>query len=450
MSTSPARGAAVHDLVGVGFGPSNLALAIAIEEHNHASTEDALDALFLERQERFGWHRGMLLDGATMQVSFLKDLVTMRDPASRFSFLSYLSQRGRLADFINRKSLFPFRVEFHDYLEWAAEHLAHLVRYDAEVTDIRPVPGEDAVEALDVVVGGCDGQPGTVYRTRNVAVAAGIRPTLPSGREITGRIWHNHDLLARLESLGPEEPGRFVVVGAGQSAAEATEYLHRRFATAEVCAVFSRYGYSPSDDTAFANRIFDPEAVDHFFQAPADVKQRLMDYHRNTNYSVVDPELIDDLYRRAYQEKVHGHRRLHILNACRLVDVEETPDEVRVVVEFLPTGERRELDADALVYATGYRPVDPARLLGATAAYCRRTRDGDLAIERDYRVATTGGMRCGIYVQGATEHSHGITSTLLSNTAVRVSEILDSILERTPPPSASSPRPLAHALDTSR
>ena len=65
----------VYDLVGVGFGPSNLALAIALTEHNAVSRHKTT-GVFLERQPRFGWHRGMLIDDATMQVSFLKDLVT--------------------------------------------------------------------------------------------------------------------------------------------------------------------------------------------------------------------------------------------------------------------------------------------------------------------------------------------------------------------------------------
>jgi L-ornithine N5-oxygenase len=62
----------------------------------------------------------MLLDDATMQVSFLKDLVTLRNPTSEFSFLCYLHSKGRLIDFINHKNLFPLRVEFHDYFAWAA------------------------------------------------------------------------------------------------------------------------------------------------------------------------------------------------------------------------------------------------------------------------------------------------------------------------------------------
>ncbi len=440
--SSTARCAAIRDLVGIGFGPSNLALAIAVAEHNQVADGNTLDSVFFDRQERFGWHRGMLIDSATMQISFLKDLVTMRDPGSRFSFLYYLNERGRLADFINSKCLFPSRVEFHSYLEWAANHVQHLVWYGCEVVEIRPVPGEEAVDYLDVVVRRSDNQEITVHRTRNVVIAAGMRPSLPPGVEITSRIWHNYDLLNRLDALPPGEPVRFVVVGAGQSAAETTEYLHRRFPASDVCAVFSRYGYSPSDDTSFANRIFDPEAVDHFFSAPEDVKRLLLAYHSNTNYSVVDPELIGELYRRTYQEKVCGRQRLHILNACRVVEVEESTGGLRVVVEFLPTGEHRALDADALVYATGYRPVDPTELLGELAASCLRTPCGELAVERDYKVRTTERVRCGIYVQGATEHTHGITSTLLSNTAVRVGEIVRSILERLPP----SPRGSAQQL----
>src|SRR5690606_38199663 len=108
-------------------------------------------------------------------------------------------------------------------------------------------------------------------------------------------------------------PRRCVVVGAGQSAAEVTEYLHRTFPAAEVCAVFSRYGYSPADDSPFANRVFDPQAVDDFYAASPEVRRQLLDYHRNTNYSVVDLDLIEQLYAISYQEKVRGEERLRIL-----------------------------------------------------------------------------------------------------------------------------------------
>ncbi|MFC7388119.1 lysine N(6)-hydroxylase/L-ornithine N(5)-oxygenase family protein [Sphaerisporangium rhizosphaerae] len=430
----------VYDLVGIGFGPSNLALAVALAERGGTP----LDAVFLEKQEAFGWHRDMLLDGATMQVSFLKDLVTMRNPVSRHSFVNYLHAKGRLADFINLKTMYPTRLEFHDYLSWVAADFDDRVRYGAEVVTVRPVEDADGrVELLDVVVqrGGPDGELAT-YRARNLVVAAGLRPTLPDGMVPDGRVWHSQELLTRLDGL-TSPPRRFVVVGAGQSGAEVTEHLHRRFPGAEICAVFARYGYSPADDSPFANRIFDPAAVDDFYASPEPVKRMLLDYHANTNYAVVDLDLLRELYRRVYEERAAGTERLRVMNMSRVTGLSDEGTHVEVTVRSLADGEVERLRADAVVYATGYRPVDPLDLLGAAGAYCLRDERGGLRVGRDHRLETTGGMDCGIYLQGATEHTHGIASTLLSTTAVRAGEILGSILGpagRPHVPSASSPR----------
>ncbi|MEV4598332.1 lysine N(6)-hydroxylase/L-ornithine N(5)-oxygenase family protein [Amycolatopsis sp. NPDC049253] len=419
----------VYDVVGVGFGPSNLALAIALTEHNAApGSGDTVTAHFLERQPRFGWHRGMLIDTATMQVSFLKDLATMRNPTSEFSFLNYLHAKGRLIDFINHKNLFPLRIEFHDYFEWAAAKVDDVVSYGTEVLSVEPVRDGDEVVFFDVRAK--SDKEIVELRARNLVLGTGLRPNLPEG--VTGgeRIWHNSQLLPRVERLRGTEPKRFVVVGAGQSAAEVAALLHDEFPRAEVCAVFARYGYSPADDSSFANRIFDPEAVDHFYGASEPVKDRLMRYHGATNYSAVDLDLIDELYRRVYQEKVLGVERLRLFNVSRPVDVTDRGAHVRATVESLTTGDRAVLDADAVVYATGYLPADPTPLLGELAAGCLRDAEGRLRVERDYRITTDAAVRGGLYLQGGTEHTHGITSSLLSNTAVRVGEILQSIVDR--------------------
>ncbi|MFE7897846.1 lysine N(6)-hydroxylase/L-ornithine N(5)-oxygenase family protein [Streptomyces sp. NPDC057424] len=432
----------VHDLIGIGFGPSNVAMAIALREHNtRVGRQEAVTAHFFEQQPRFGWHRGMLIDDATMQVSFLKDLVTLRNPASEYSFLCYLQSKGRLIDFINHKNLFPLRVEFHDYFEWAAAQVDDMVSYGHEVVGVAPVTRDGVVEYLEVTVrsgGGLE-----VHRARNLVIGTGLRPLLPEGVERGERVWHNSELLAKVDALEEASPSRFVVVGAGQSAAENVAYLHRRFPRAEVCAVFSRYGYSPADDSSFANRIFDPQAVDAYFAAPEDIKRRLMEYHGNTNYSVVDIDLIDDLYRQSYQEKVLGTERLRFLNVSRVTGVKEAPSGVRATVTSLVTGEETDLDADVVVFATGYSPVDPTGLLGEVADRCLRDDEGRVRVERDWRIATDAALRCGIYLQGGTEHTHGITSSLLSNTAIRVGEILDSLLGRGAAPVADRTRTLA-------
>lgn len=420
------------DVLGVGFGPSNLALAVAIDEHNRAGgAAGRISSAFYEKQPRFGWHRGMLIEGTTVQVSFLKDLVTVRTPGSRFSFLSYLHAKGRLVDFINHKNLFPSRLEFHDYFEWVAACFPELVHYDSRVIDLHPVFEDGVVVAVDALVqqGGPDG-PVYQHRARNVVIAAGLRPHLPAGVVATERIWHSAELLNRLGERPGWRPRRIVVVGAGQSAAEIVEYLHRRYDDAEVCAVFSRYGYSPADDSSFANRVFDPEAVDVFFGAEESVRQRILGYHANTNYSVVDLPLIDELYRRVYQEQLAGRRRLRVLNLSTVDDVRMAESWVLATVRSLATGRIEVLESDAVIYATGYRPADPREVLGSLAEHCLRDDQDRLRINRNYELATDAEVACGIYLQGATEHTHGLGSGLLSNLAVRSGEIVRSIAER--------------------
>jgi L-ornithine N5-oxygenase len=448
----------ILDVVGVGFGPSNLGVAIALLEHNAAvPASRMMTARFVERQERFGWHRGMLLEDATMQVSYLKDLVTLRNPVSGFSFLSYLHDRDRLADFINYGSSFPTRREFHDYLEWAAARVEEIgagaggnvgIDYGREVVEIVPVRGEGAtVDAVDVVVRA--GGRVERLRARNVILACGLTPVVPDGVRTGGRIWHNRDLLFRTGELDGTEPTRFAVVGAGQSAAETVAHLHRTFPAAEVHAVFARYGYSPADDTSFANRIFDPAAVDDFFSAPDEVKERILGYHANTNYSVVDPELIEDLYRTHYHERVAGTERLRFRNVSRVADVVEVGDRVELAVESLIDGSREVVAADAVVYATGYRATDPLGLLAdGLEAVC--DEQGRLEVRRDYRLGTGAladgtRVRAGLYLQGPTEHTHGITSTLLSNIAVRSGEVVASLAGSAPAGPAQHHGRAAHA-----
>ncbi|MGC5413110.1 L-lysine 6-monooxygenase, partial [Streptomyces sp. DT225] len=75
--------------------------------------------------------------------------------------------------------------------------------------------------------------------------------------------------------------------------------------------------------------------------------------------------------------------------------------------------------------------------------HCMRDEEGRVRVERDYRIATDAALNCGIYLQGGTEHTHGITSALLSNTAIRVGEILDSLLDRSVKSTPDEARSLA-------
>ena len=411
------------DVVGVGFGPSNLSLAIALEEHNRAPRVGRpLRAMFFEKRPSFAWHPGMLLDDATIQVSFLKDLVTLRNPTSDYSFVAYLHAQGRLVDFINHHTLYPLRIEYNDYFRWAAERLASCVRYDSEVTDIAPVRRGEELAGFAVTVGQ------RVVRARNVVAAPGLVPNIPAGLELSDRVWHNAHLLGRLEALPEKHPSRFVVVGAGQSAAETAQHLLDRFPGAEIVAVFSTFGYTPADDSPFVNRIFDPDSVDLLFDAPETLRERLFAAHRYTNYAAVDRSLIEALYARMYRDKVAGASCFRVLGCSRVAAVRETPETVAVAIEFLPDGSTREVDADALIFATGYRPADPATLCPSMMPYFLLDDLGRLRVTRDYQVKLTLPAAGSLFIMGASEHAHGLSATLLSNMAVRAGEVLDALL----------------------
>ncbi|MFF5019740.1 lysine N(6)-hydroxylase/L-ornithine N(5)-oxygenase family protein [Streptomyces sp. NPDC001165] len=420
----------VH-VLGIGFGPANIALAAALSEQPRPAGEAPLTARFFEKKPDFSWHPDMLLEGATMQIAFLKDLVTQRNPVSPLSFVAYLSAQGRLSDFINHQTLFPTRIEFHDYLEWAAGHFADQVEYGAEAVSVRPRLADGRIDGFEVQVHHASTGLLAVYRARSVVVAPGLTPYLPEGVVPGERIWHSGSFLSSLDRLPKgAAPRRFVVIGAGQSAAEVTDHLHRTFPAAEVCSVFSGFGYTPTDDSPFVNQIFDPATVDLFHAAPVAARQSVFGRHRATNYSVVDLDLVEELYRRAYQEKVAGRERLRFLRGSRVTEAVALENEVKVTVESLVEGTRQVLGADAVVYATGYRPAELAGMLGKAAPLLERDERGELIVERDYRARLALDCDGGLYLQGGTEHSHGITSSLISNAAMRAGDIAQSLMAR--------------------
>ncbi|WP_410791177.1 SidA/IucD/PvdA family monooxygenase [Kribbella sp. C-35] len=124
------------ELLAVGAGPSNLGLAVALEE---LAPEVAANALLIDRNTSIEWQPGMLMTWATSQVSFLKDLVTQRDPCSRFSFLNHLFETGRLDEFVNMSTFTPYQVEFAESLRWVADSLTRVrIQLGCECIAVRP------------------------------------------------------------------------------------------------------------------------------------------------------------------------------------------------------------------------------------------------------------------------------------------------------------------------
>ena len=123
------------EILAIGAGPSNLALAVAVEELGPPDL--AGSTLLLEQHADVCWQRNLMLPWTRSQVSFIKDLVTLRNPRSRFSFLNFLHDRGRRDEFVNLATFNPYRKGLSDYLQWVAWNLQDVrVRYNARCASV--------------------------------------------------------------------------------------------------------------------------------------------------------------------------------------------------------------------------------------------------------------------------------------------------------------------------
>ncbi|ARP81328.1 ornithine monooxygenase [Bordetella genomosp. 8] len=442
----------VHDLIGIGFGPSNIALAIALEEHHGRGAPVRAPAgqpagplpggpLFIEKQPRFAWHPDMMLEGAHMQISFLKDLVTLRNPASPYSFLSYLHDKGRLQDFINLKTFFPSRQEFNDYLAWAAGHFDHCCTYGEQVLDVQPESAHGVVELLRVRSLAADGRP-RERLARNLVISVGGRAHIPevfTGVLGDGRVFHTSTYLSGLARQPRLD--RIAVVGAGQSAAEIFMHLHEHPARPRVDMLIRGHTIRPSDDSPFVNEVFNAEHTDYLYTRPDADRAALLAQTRHTNYSAPDLELIERIYEVLYQQKVRRESRHRLLRRREVTAVHADDDGVSLVLRDLDDGTRDTLRYDAVVLATGYERDQHRQLLAPLDGYLH-----GYAPDRQYRLRGDERLRPAIYVQGGSEATHGISDSLLSILAIRSWEIGAALRRTDAAPAAGHPRAARAAL----
>ncbi|HYL04597.1 MAG TPA: SidA/IucD/PvdA family monooxygenase [Thermoanaerobaculia bacterium] len=435
---------AAFDVVGIGFGPANLSLALGLKEEPEALGAAPLDHVFLERKPTYEWHPDMLLSGAEVQVPFLKDLVTLRNPTSRFTFLNYLQLHGRLIDFVNLRSWFPTRLEFNHYYRWVAAQLADHVRYGREVLEVLPVGGQEraggdgrnggdgAVELLRIVARHLATGEVEEYLARHLVVATGAIPYIPPGIDIgvTDKVFHSQGFLSQVRRHFPREdaPYRFIVVGSGQSAAEIFQYLFSHYPNAEVTAVMRRFAFKPADESEFVNELYAPAMTDVFFGLPEAERRALHAVHSDTNYSAVDVELIRAIFKAMYERKVIGDAKVRIRSLRELRQLEPDGAAIAATLWNKAEGRLEHLEADGVVLATGFERTRRLPLLRELSPFLLGNGDGTYRVGRDYRVQSVTGFAPKVYLQGFCESTHGLPDGLLSVLPVRSGEIARSLL----------------------
>ncbi|KAK6340844.1 hypothetical protein TWF696_009163 [Orbilia brochopaga] len=428
-------GEEVYDLICVGFGPASLAIAIAIHE---MLPERRPKVLFLERQQQFIWHAGMLLPGSKMQISFIKDLATLRDPRSEFTFLNYLKEKNRLLDFINLGTFLPLREEYNDYMQWCASKFNDVVSYGETVTLVEPSK-DNAGKANRFVVHSKAGGIEERRLAKRVVVAVGGRPVLPKPMpEYHPRVVHSSQYSSRVpQALSNLDASyRVAVIGAGQSAAEVFSDVSSRYANANTTLFIRGDALKPSDDSPFVNEIFNPSATDKFFQTPAEERHQQLVENRATNYSVVRLELIERIYHDIYVQRLRDPSgaswKMNIRNHSQLTGFSSSNDHVTLRMSHHENGVDtvEDHEFDLVIVATGYARDMHQELLAPTKSLLEDPTAERFPIGRDYKVQFGDGKvsaDAGIYLQGCNEVTHGLSDTLLSVLAVRAGEVVDSI-----------------------
>ncbi|KAK9234323.1 L-lysine 6-monooxygenase (NADPH-requiring)-domain-containing protein [Lipomyces kononenkoae] len=439
------------DLIVVGFGPASLSIAIAILDTLPRESRQTFRMLFLEKQSEFHWHGGMLLPHARMQISFIKDFATMRDPTSQFTFMNYLHAKGRLLSFVNLGTFYPLREEYEDYMRWCADLVqqeAGCVRYGETVVELSAPEQEcfppEKIPYLAVTSSRtCEPSRRTTRLARNVVLCPGARPRFPKcfPTELPSRICHSAEFLyksaAVLNLALQSAPASFsvAVVGAGQSAAEITQYLNANLSlSSRIDMIVPTCALRPSDDSPFVNEIFNPEAVDGIYALPDDRRRKMFEEHKGTNYSVVRSDLLETLYATVYEQNLPGHNtRVRIKNSKSVVDVEliDKQDCEKIKLKLIDRYHPECIETeqyDFVVAATGYdKSVIVTELLSGLKPDLPAN---EVAVDRGYRAKLDENIEARLWVQGCNETTHGLSDTLLSIMAVRAKEIVDQIFNK--------------------
>lgn len=413
-----------YDMIGVGFGPSNLSLAIALQDQS--KNNRALDALFLDKQSNYLWHGNTITSQSELQVSFLKDLVSLRDPTSPYSFVNYLHTHGRFNDFINLGTFYPSRLEFNDYLGWVAKHFEHQSRYGEEVLSVEPIIKQNCVKTL--CVRSCDSNGRELTReTKSLVVSAGGTPNIPEVFRPFSKdkriFHHSHYLKAMSEQPDLEgKPLRIAVVGGGQSAAEAFLDLHDNYPSANIDLIVRSFSLKPADSSPFVNQIFSPFSTDLTFSQAQAKRDVLRTEHKHTNYSAVDMPMIEQIYGIFYRQKVTQIARHSFCGSSIIENVQASATAVELRVRDTSTGRAVDNQYDIVILATGYKRQKHRELLAPVAEYM-----GDYEVDRNYQIQTQKRFEAPIYLQGYCESSHGLSDTLLSVLAIRSGEIAEAL-----------------------
>ncbi|MEE1930513.1 SidA/IucD/PvdA family monooxygenase [Streptomyces sp. TRM 70351] len=413
-----------YDLAGIGIGPFNLSLAAL------ADGVEGLTTCFLDAKPAFSWHPGLLLEGTTLQVPFLADLVTMADPTSPWSYLNYLRHHDRMFPFFFSERFHIPRREYDHYCRWVAQNLPSC-RFDAEVTALA---WDEAAGTFVLTHRAADGTTGRLH-ARQVVLGTGTTPTVPAPLRPhlgSGRVLHSADYRSHRAALAAL--GDVTVVGAGQSGAEVALDLIRHQDGDGAGGPHVRWlartpAFAPMEYSKIGLEHFTPDYIDYFRALPDATRSRLVREQWQL-YKGVSETTLGEIHDELYERTIGGGRpRAGLHPGVEVTGAEPEGDGYRLTCRHQQQDTEWTVRTDAVVAATGYAARRPA-LLDPLLGLLDLDAQGRYQIDGDYRVALDPRVGARLYVQNAETHTHGVGAPDLTLGAWRAATILNAVTGR--------------------
>jgi lysine N6-hydroxylase len=407
----------ILDVIGVGIGPFNLGLAALLEPI------DGVRAQFFDVKETFLWHEGLLLDDCHLQVPFLADLVTMSDPTSRFSFLSYLHSQGRLYQFYFYERFQIPRIEYNRYCQWVAGQLKHL-HFSSEVIDIEEEDGLFCVSLKDAVTGALSSR-----LARNIVIGVGAAPAVPQAWApfLNDRDFvHSARYVFAKEAL--QKKRNITLIGGGQSAAECFLDLlkdHKRHGY-QLNWLTRGSGFFPMEYSKLGLEHFSPDYIEHFHRLPHPRRTELLASQANW-YKGISFGTIAEIYDCLYASTVDGPCNVVLQARSELEHVAPTDFGWALSCRHVELEEPFHLQTEAVVLGAGYQYNFPSCLEGLRHLLDFHS-DGRVTVQRDYSLKTRLQGPGRIFIQNGEMHTHGVAAPDLGLGSHRNATIINALL----------------------
>ncbi|MFB7631554.1 lysine N(6)-hydroxylase/L-ornithine N(5)-oxygenase family protein [Streptomyces sp. NPDC056149] len=420
------------DLAGIGIGPFNLSLAALA----HPLTQ--LRTAFYDQHPAFHWHPGLLIDGTTLQVPFLADLVTLADPASPWTFLNYLKTRERLFPFYFAERFHIHRAEYDAYCRWVSENLPAL-HFGHHIDAVRWNHERHLFE-VDFTQLDADGEAEALGRThaRNLVLGIGTAPHIPIplrplADAPTVPVIHSADYLDHRERLLAAE--HLTVIGAGQSGAEIfLDQLRARPEGREHLHWLARTpAFAPMEYSKLGLEQFTPDYTRYFHGLSERARDELLPAQWQL-YKGIDHDTLAAIHDELYRRTLDGGWPNAVLTPGVQVRTAGRvgTTKVELHLEHAQQGSRSRLTTDAVVLATGYRERRLDTLLAALDPYLRRDASERPRIDEHHRLVLDPAITGSVYVQNAERHTHGAGAPDLGLAAWRSATILNSLTGNSP------------------